>query len=70
MVDNTVKLRGGVGQSKGIGQQKAVSTTTMTTLMTTRGEEAIATITIMTTIMTTKVGGDGKGMVHPGVGKT
>jgi hypothetical protein len=70
VVDNTVRRGGKVGQSKAIGQHEAVLTTTMTTLTTTRGEEAIATITIMTTITTMKAGGGCKGMAHPGVGTT
>ncbi len=43
-------------------------TATMTTLTTTRGEEAIATIEIMIMITTTKAGGGCKGTVHPRVG--
>ncbi len=45
-------------------------TATATTLMMTRGEEAMAMIKIMTTITRTKAGGDCKGTAHPGVGTT
>ncbi len=38
------------------------------TLMTTRGEEAIAMITIITTITTMKASEGCKSTVHPGVG--
>ncbi len=45
-------------------------TTTMTTLTTMRGEEAIASITIMTTITTMQVSGGCEGTAHLGLDTT